>query len=175
MSTPAPETIIPPGVEALGNQQLWFVPAVANAAAPTAAELSAGFPILCSMTSGFNAAGEQATTERWRACAAQATTALGPVSITIEALEYVYDPQAPDSDNYEAYAELTQGRTGFLIDRRGKGYTEAPASGDVVDVYPVRFGFRNRVVNTPGESSEFRVSQAVSVTGPVVQDAVIAA
>ena len=173
MSTPAPETVIPVGVEARGNEQLWFAPAIANTNAPTVSE--AEFPILCSMTTAFGATGEQATTERWRACSAQAMTALGAVSINVDALEYVYDPQEPESDNYQAYAELTEGRTGYLIDRRGKASGEPLAAGDVVDVYPVRLGFRNRVTNPVGEDVEFRVSQAVGVTGRVIQDAVIAA
>lgn len=173
MSTPAPETVIPTGVKALGNHQLWFAPAIANPAAPTAAE--AEFPILCSMTSAFGATGEQATTEHWRACLAQAITELGPVSVSIEPLEYVYDPQDPESENYQAYAELTEDRTGFLIDRRGKASGEPLASGDVVDVYPVRLGYRNRVTNPVGEVQVFRVTQAVGVTGRVTQDAVVAA
>lgn len=169
--------VVPDGVSAAGMEQVWYVPTIAAATGiPTVAEVTAGFPIGCAMTASFNPTGEQEKTEDLRLCLAEALEAFGRNKFTIDPLEYVYDPQDPtDTTMYEAYATLKQGVTGFLVDRRGVAGRDDIAAGEFVDVYPVTFGFQNRVpVDMGAGGQKFRVTQSVALSGAVLQDVAVA-
>ena len=168
--------IVPDGVETLGNEAVWFVPAIVNTSAPTVAELTAGVPLQCALTSAFNPNGEQSSGEDVRLCSRDTFEAPGRNRVTIDALEYVYDPQAPeDTTEYKAYSMLEPGTKGFIVDRRGLAHETAWTAAQVVDVYPVTLGERNRVpVELGADGQKFRTSQKPFATGARVLDAVVA-
>lgn len=174
MSAPAFE--FPDGIDAGGKGTVQFVPAIADVSAPTLAEINAGFPMQCAIYA-WNMTGEQATRQELRYCSTQAIESLGQTQITIDPVEYVYDPQNPEETTgpYAHYGKLAEGTTWFVVDRRGLDQDEPFAAGQVVDVVKVTAGYRNRVAITPGDDAgKLRVSQKFAVTSLVSQDVEIA-
>lgn len=170
-------TTYPDGIDTRGRAALWAVPAIADLNAPTVAELSAGFPIHCAIYN-WSPQGDQAATEDNRYCTRNSTESQGRVKTTIEPLVYVYDPQNPDDATgpYAHYGKLAEGSKWFLVDRRGLDYEDDLAAAQVVDIYPVSAGYRNRVAVVGGEEgSKFRVSQKFFISQDPVQDVKVAA
>lgn len=166
----------PPGIDAAGNGALWFVPAIADINAPTVTEIEAGVNLSCALYS-FGITVEQASTDRTRYCYREAVQRPGRVTRTIDRIRYDYDPQNPDSAEYGYYTELTPGRHGFIVDRRGlDARTELLAAGQYVHITPVTLGGRDDVAIDPAAEGEtLSVEQLVFVSGEKVRDVEIAA
>lgn len=169
---------IPPGVDAQGSVLVKFVPELTAPADPTVAEVTAATAIdlSCYLTKeGFKPGAE---TDKWkdeRLCTKNVFEQDGATTYKIEALEYIYDPQEPESLSNKAYAALPRGTSGYLVVRWGKDIENNPelAVGDIVDVWPVTVG--NRVKQPPEENSKLKVQQEVSVTGAPHEDRPLAA
>ena len=167
----------PPGIGAV-----YFLPAIAGVTAdppvgPSVAEMAAGTALSCALY-GWPTTVDQTTSTSAKYCDAQPRQRLGKASYSAGPIVYDYDPQGADvGGNYAHYDALTPGLTGFMVDRRGIGSMEAPAAGQVVDIWPVKLGAIKRVdidpTNTDGES--LRTEQIVSVTGEVLFDKAITA
>lgn len=169
----------PEGVDAQGNESVIFVPALANPAAPTVAELTGASAInLSCALRGFGSSTEQSSTPDIRLCSREVFESPGRATNSLEDITYVYDPQAaaaaPTNKHYET---LKSGVTGFLVDRRGlDSRTVAVAAAQKVDVFPVKFGPQRRVsVDPSAEGAKFEIIQKPWVTGQVRWDAVVAA
>ncbi len=167
----------PPGVDAAGMGSVYFVPAIADPAAPTVTEIDAGVPLSCALY-GWATSVDQPTSTSAKYCDAQPRQRLGTAAYSAGPIVYDYDPQGTDvGGNYAHYDALTPGLTGYMVDRRGIGSMEATAVGQVVDVWPVKLGAIIRVDidpnNTDGES--LRTQQIVSVTGQVQFDKALTA
>lgn len=170
----------PAGIDAHGNGSVWFVPTIADPEAPTAAEINAGVNLSCALY-GFNPSLSFATggTTRRKYCAKRQAQDSGDPQYSIEAIEYDYDPQDPSSVDYAYYAQLEPGTVGFIVDRRGIDAKEEPdvASGEYVDIYPVRLRERVRVAIDPNatEAATLTTQQYIDVIGEVRYDVAVAA
>ena len=167
----------PDGIDAAGMASVYFVEALANPAAPTVAEITAGTVLSCAIYT-WPTSVEQSTSTSAKYCDKQPRQRLGRASYSAGPVVYDYDPQGLDvTGNYAHYDALEPGTTGYIIDRRGIDSKAAVVTAQVVDVWPVKLGSRIRVdidpTNTDGES--LRTQQSVSVTGEVLFDVEIAA
>lgn len=173
--------VFPEGVSAEGNIRVAFVPAIADLDAPKAAtevKASAAVDLSCYITSEFAVNREQATGEDRRLCSKEVFQTLGRVTNSVPATEYVYDPQADagEADN-KAYDTLKQDTTGFLVIRYGLDARETDWAADQkVDVVPVTCGVQAKLGNAGNdEFAKLRIQQTFAVSGPMVEDAVLAA
>lgn len=168
--------VFPDGVLAQGNGGLWFVPSIANVLLPKVTEVAAGFVLSCAI-SGFSPSGDQGTSTDPRYCSTQQFEIPGRNQVSIDPLEYVYDPQNPDDvDTYEYYVELTEGRKGFAVNRLGLPYDQVLAVGDFVNIYPVIVGAKNDVpIDPTAEGSKIKIRQKLFVSGPVQRDVALVA
>lgn len=154
-----------PSTTADGNVKVVFVPAIANTAAPTAAEVTAvgAVELSCYLTADGWTPGldEQVVTDD-RLCSTQTFEQPGRNSRTL-AIRYVENPtSATDND---AFDTLVPGTAGFLVERRGEAYSGALAAADVVNVWPVKAGQYSP--EPPEANSVLKVSQKMFVTGTV--------
>lgn len=175
MSTPT-FPLDPPGIDAAGNSKIVFVQALADPSAPTVAELAAGTDLSCALYR-FVPTGDQTTVSRAKYCYKQAVETFGRETWAIEAIEYDYDPQNLTAPEYAYYAALQPGISGYIVDRRGlDARTEDWAAAQIVDVYPVRLGIRDRLpIDPTAEGETLRTRQRIAVVGDVLQDVSVAA
>lgn len=164
----------PQGVPSDGMLKVAFVATLAVPSAPSVTELSAATTVdaTCYLTSFTPNAEAQAIEDR-RLCSKQVFEDFGTVTYTIGDITYVYDTQNAGSDDQKLYEALPTGTVGFLVVAWGKDADEAWASGDVVDVYPVKMG--PRVKQPPEQNSKLKVTQKPFVTAEVQEDVVLAA
>lgn len=165
----------PLGVSARGNGAVWFVPAIADIDAPKIAELNAGINLSCAI-SGFAPTSEQGVVNKTRYCSRGTFEVPGTVTNTGPTLEYVYDPQDPESDEYEWFATLAQGTVGYLVNRLGLDFEANPAAGQYVNVYPTQAGVQVPVpIDPTADGDELRISQRFFITGDVAYSSKLAA
>lgn len=158
----------PLGISAKGNGAVWFLPAIADVAAgPRVSEFAAGINLSCAI-SGFAPTSEQGVVNRTRYCSRGTFEIPGTVTNTGPTLEYVYDPQDPESEEYEWFATLAQGTPGFLVNRLGIDFEDVVAAGQYVNIYPTQAGVQVPVAIDPGaDGDELRISQRFFITGDV--------
>lgn len=148
-----------------GNVRVAFVPALADPAAPTVAELTAvgAFDVSCYLTGdGWADGGDQATIADDRLCDRESYTRPGRKSNTLT-IRYVHNPD--DLTNDRARVQLPEGTRGYFVRRNGPAYEQALAAGDLVEVWPVQLGVQR--VMAAEANSVFRVEQPTFITGPV--------
>lgn len=156
--------VVPPAVDQLNNLKIWWVGGpIADVTAPKAAtEIGAAtsFPITYSLTSdGWGLAGSQEKTDDPRLTLKQKLEALG-VSTTTLTLKYV-DSTAAGS----AAVVLTEGLSGYFVERRGSSAQTLAAAGQKGRVIAVTLGKQN-----PGPidgTGKFTIVQEVAITAPV--------
>ena len=85
----------------------------------------------------------------------------------------VYDPQDMEAPVSAAYAALTDGATGYLVERRGVHVDTAWAAGDLVRVIPVEVANANPA--PPEDDNELQARIAFTVIGEVQKDVAVAA
>ena len=169
--------IIPPGVDSDGADLVVWVPTLANPAAPTVAELSAAsaVSIACYLTGTFEPTAETETNEDKRYCSSDTSETPGKTTWSITDLEYIGDPQNPESTSNKAATALVEDASGYIVRRMGKDIEANPAivAGDFVEVYSVTLG---KQVFLPGESGQkVRVRQKVMSVRRVVSNYEVAA
>jgi len=157
------ESLTPPAaLDQKGNTTIWWVPTIANVAAPSATEIGAtgATRITYSFTaSGWTFAGAQSTVEDTRLTLAQPLESLDVNKVTL-ALNYV-----DSTDAKAAAVVLTPGLSGFFVERRNTANSTLIAAGQKVRVIPVTLGAQN-----PGKldgNGKFTIDQAVAITGVV--------
>lgn len=169
--------VFPDGVDAQGNAALWFLPAIADiVTGPSIAEFTAGTILSCAID-GFSPSSDQSTSTDLRYCSTATFEQPGRVTVSIDPINYVYDPQAPtNATMYKHYTTLKQGVKGFLVNRLGKDVNLAVAVTQVVDIYPVTCGAQARQpIDPSAEGSKIKITQKFFVTGQVIYDRAIAA
>lgn len=165
---------IPTGVSSNGTVTVTWVPTLADPAAPTVAEITAGTDISCYLTTtGLGLSVDQTTTTARRLCSKDDYTIGGSKTWTLSDLQYVWDPQSLYTDTNDAYVALAPDSVGYLVIRWGKDAEEAAAAGDVVDVFSVTL--QDQIPQTPEANSELYVNQPVIVSGAVHRDVTLAA
>jgi hypothetical protein len=172
----------PTGVGVQGNFAVTAVLAITDTSAPKlATEINAtsSVDVSCFLyANGFNLTvnSNKGSAPR-RLCTRQQLEQFGATTYSMADLIYAFDPQADDTDpDNKAKATLTQGLDLFLVVRMGlDARTTAWAATQRVRVLPVRLGEQNQVGDTTDEFAEFQIVQPAILTGPPINDAVIAA
>ena len=123
----------PTGINVAGKVALYFVPAIANTAAPKLTEMNAVASCNISrVVYAWDPNGSQGVTERSHYGSEFAGTMLGRAKYDPAELEYDDDPQgAGVAAEYAHLGKLTPGLTGYLVDRRGIHIDTALAAGDL--------------------------------------------
>lgn len=152
----------PPAVDQSGNFTLWWVPTIANKAAPTALEIGAGtaFRITYSLTpDGYNLGGTQAKNKDERLAMLQSFESLGVSEATLS-LKYVDSTTAGS-----AAVVLVEGLSGNLVERRGVPNSTTIAAAQKVRVIPVTLG--KQIPGPVDGTGKFTYTQEVAITGVV--------
>lgn len=173
--------LFPEAVKAMGNTSVTVVQTIADTNAPTLTEINAATSVnvSCFLFTGSGAA--TATTNTGdapaRLCSTQTFQELGNTSYSVGDLQYVYDPQAEDTDDAnKARTALTPGSEVYLVYRYGMSAQEVPYAADQkVDIWKVRLGPQNKTQTGDGEFDQLSITQSVVVTAPPVTDVPIAA
>ena len=162
--------INPAGVGVQGNYKVIWVETLANPDAPTAAEINGATSLDVSYYLYENGWTPGVTSNRVtaprRLASRKSQERFGTTTETLGDLVYVVNPQAPaGSDGKKAYEALTEGSTGYFVERPGEDADGDIAASDFVNVYPVELGAQVITGDTTDEAAEFQVTQPVSVTG----------
>ena len=161
----------PEGVASAGKQAYWFVEAIAAKAAPKLTELGSGSitPLQCAVTggTGLNPTVEVATITDVRHCSRTSLELPGRKTTSIEAMEFVWNPQTFGTDAQYAYVdECAEGVSGFIVQRSGLDYETALAVGQIVNVFPIVWGPQVPVKTDPTQDNDlFRYSQKPFLNG----------
>lgn len=153
-----------------GKTTILFVPAIANAAAPTAAEISAGGTkdLSCWITAdGWSPSLSEDTISDQRMCDPQTYEQPGRYQRSL-VVKFIDNPKASDqSANNVAKVTLAPGTAGFLVIRRGVTVGVAMTTGDAVEVWPCVMGQRDW--QAPSANTVNQIQQKPFITGPVVE------
>lgn len=166
-----PLETVPAGVVSDGNGLVLFVPAIANPAAPTVAELTAGTvkKITYSITGdGYKHDVNVTTVTAERLTLAQALQYDGTVTDDLE-ITYAYTNTVGDV----VRLALPVGTTGYIVERWAIGNDIAIAAAQLVDVIPIKASIQRK--NAPVKNAELTRSQKLNVTGTVYRDVAVAA
>lgn len=163
-----------PSTPADGNMTVLVVPAIADPAAPTIAELTgdAVIDISCYLTGdGWSPSQEQATISDSRLCSRETYARPGQKSSSLE-LTYIDNTNSVYKEDNLAAETLVEGSDHNLVVRRGVPYEEPMASGQLVRVWPVTAGMQRDV---PIEAnSVIRTVQSMFVRSAVTRGIVAA-
>jgi len=161
--------VVPAAIDVDGTLVIWWVPAIADLAAPKAATEIGGsgaFRVTHSFTpGGFPLDGDQAKNTDPRLGLTVDLESLGKRTDTLGTLEYV-DSDAPSSAAVvlKPVAPATT-KSGYFVIRRGVPNGTLAAASQKVLVVPVTLGSQIFPVNPDGKH---RIKQATSITGPIV-------
>ena len=142
-----------------GNVQLWFVTTIANQAAPTAAEVTAGTklgPVIrADGIEGFSPTNNRVDTtsiESTFETSVPGRTGFGDAALVLK-------KQSGTDTVYTALA--TPNTAGFLVMRFGVTASTAAAAAQKVDVYPIQLGQLGPIVEQ-GQVVRYRVPTAIT-------------
>lgn len=160
---------VPAGRASDGNGTVWFVPTIANPAAPTAAEINAGTRITYSLTGdGFAHAVTENRVTANRLTLKQTIQYAGTITDEVE-LTYV---AAYDEDDV-ARTVLVEGVSGYIVTRWGVDNAVNATAADIVTVIPGTAGVQRP--NPPATNQELTISQLWNVSGSVKRNVAVTA
>ena len=164
------------GVSSNETISLRWVETIADTAAPKlATEINAASSVAleCLVVGNFDIDFSVERTQLRRMCSRQVRERSGPVTYSIQDLFVVYDPQDMAAAVSAAYAALSDGNSGFLVERRGVHVDTAWAAGDLVRVIPVEVANANPA--PPEDDNELQARVAFTVIGNVQKDVAVVA
>jgi hypothetical protein len=145
-----------------GMVRVCFAPTIANTAAPTVAELTAGTDLEGRLRpDGLATPSDTGRIDNSKLRSTFGTEIVGRRSFGGVTVTYVRGPEE-DEEAAEVEAALTYRATGFLVVRRDRLATEAWATGDRVEVYPVQVAQPNPANPGPDALQEVEVGFAVT-------------
>lgn len=165
----------PVGLPAIGKGGIFWFPTIANlATGPAVAEATKNLTAI--PDAGWEPTFEEGAGEHMKYISTASYEVRGKGKWAGGTFTYEYDPQDPDDPAY-ALAILTEGLVGYLGQRLGLPKTTEIAAGQVLShLYPVQWG---RPVTVPIDNSNdgqlLQVKQRFFVTGPVLDNVVVAA
>ena len=168
----------PTGINVAGKVSLYFVPAIANTAAPKLTEMNAVASVnLSKIVYAWDPNGAQAVSDRSHYGSKTAGKSLGRTTYDPAELEYDDNPQgAGVAAEYAHLGKLTPGLTGFLVDRRGIHIDTALAAGQKVDIYPCVLGKQIPMAAVGTNDGEtLRLHQKIAITGDPVHGVALVA
>lgn len=120
-----------------GKTRVWFVPSIANLAAPTTTEINAGIPLEDTLKAdglvGFEAETAEVDTTSLASTFDTKTPGRAAFSGTMLRLK-------KQSGTDTAFDTLVRGTEGYIVTRRYVAETVALASSDKVSVFPIACG-----------------------------------
>lgn len=164
-----------PGLVHDGNYLVTWVPTIANMAAPTIAELTAGIDLECQITpDGLSREASDEMVDTSRLCSVFTTQRIGRTSFEVSLTLVRLDTSAVGgATEDEAYDTLQKGTLGYLVIRDNLPATTAYAASQEVEVYYVEAGTRSKATPAANEQMTFTVPFSV-MTEPQL-NAVVAA
>lgn len=162
------------GVSSNETVSLKWVETIADPTAPKlATELNAASSVQleCLIDGGFDIDFTVERKDLRRMCSRQVRQRSGPVTYSVQDVFVVYDPQDMAAAVSKAYAALTDGNQGYLVERRGIHVDTAWAVGDLVRVIPVEVANANPA--PPEDDDELKARVAFTVIGQVQKDVAI--
>lgn len=165
-----------PSTPADGNIRTLLVAALANPAAPTVAELTAGtvVDISCYLTAGgFALTTDQATIADERECSTEVFGQPGrkTYGLTLTGIDNTNSPNADDAN--EMVDALIEGAELYVVRRRGKAHSAVVIATDKVTVIPIKSGVKTEVASEA--NSVLRSMWNAFVTGSVHVEVAVAA
>ncbi len=163
--------VSPTGVKTLGAFKVSWVATIANIAAPTNTEVTAGTALDISCYLLADGLTRTVTTNKGNAqrrlCTRIQYEANGITTYSLSDLHYIVNPQgAALATSMLAYEKLVPGTSGYFVVRLGLDPVSTDwAVGQFVEVWPVTLGDRMIDGDPTDEFSEFFVTQSVAVTG----------
>jgi len=163
------EPLRPSATPVHGRESWIFVPAIADKAAPTVAELTAAGSLdvtrIVFADSGKPSQSTNRVTQQRRLGDTTVPEFIGDTSYTGGDLTYALDPQAAaGADGKKMWELVPEGTTGYLVRRLGVPRATAPTAGQFVDVYPVGFGPSMPTTVGDAESAEAAAMCTFAVT-----------
>jgi hypothetical protein len=166
-----------PSTPSDGNVSTILVTAIANTAAPTVTELTAGtvVDVSCYLTAdGFALTVDQATITDERLCSTQTFGAPGRKTYGLTLTGIDNTNSADEDDSNELADTLVEGTDLYLVRRRGIAYDTAyAATTQRVSVIPFKVGVKQDV--PPEANSVIRSTWQCFVTGDVETEVTVAA
>lgn len=162
---------VTPGQVSDGYGLVLFVPTIADPAAPTVTELTAGTvkKLTYSITGdGYNHTVTVNAVTANRLTLKQAIQYDGTVTDDLE-ITYVYN----NTDADVVRLALPEGTEGFIVERWAVGNEIAVAADQIVDVIPIKASISRK--NAPATNTELTRTQKLNVTGAVQRDVVVVA
>jgi hypothetical protein len=160
---------VPAGAVADGNGLVLFVPAIAVPTAPTVAELTAtGVKKLTYSIAGGGYT-HNITVNKVKVNRLTLKQELQYDGIVTDdlSIKYAYNNTISDV----ARLALTEGITGFIVERWAVPNGQAIATADIVDVIPIKASISAK--DAPAANAELTRTQALNVTGPVARDVAV--
>lgn len=144
----------------------WYVPTIADEAAPTVAEIAAGVELSDSLTADGVSPNHTENVVSTDMLSGFIKQSIGTEGVTFN-LRFLRDFDGTDEvwDTFD-----TRGKTGYLVLSNDGG---TGVAADEVEVYPAEFGRRKRVATGANSHQAFTV--LCTVTGDYTDDAVVAA
>ena len=162
---------VPAGLPSDGQALILFVPAIANPAAPTVSELTAGTVKKLTYSATGDGYKHDVTINKVRANRFTLPqeiqydgTIVDDITIT-----YAYTNTAGDV----VRLALPTGTTGFVVERWAVANETAVAAAQIVDVIPIRASIPLK--DAPVRNQELTRTQVLNVTGTVFRDVTVAA
>lgn len=160
-----------PGIKSAGEGSLYFLPAVANPSeGATLAEFQAGVAISCTIDA-WNPSPTQNAEEFTKYCMKVAGERGGTVKWQIAPIRYEYDPTDLENPLYPHVQEMVEGRTGWIVDRRGYDSKSAVEADQVLSLLmPIELGVRAPVeISATSPNATHQLEQQIFVIGDVHQ------
>lgn len=166
---------IPEGIASAGLGSLFATAVVENPQAPKLTEFAppTGFPIHCDIEA-WNVSLDHPKVQKGRYCLPNTIERFGRKQWSSDPLVVLYNPQEPDSEDYQAYLKLVEKATFWVADRRGEPSRQPLAVGDVADLIKIEIGGRSRLPITTEDGEDLRSQIFLSVL-EVEQDVVFVA
>lgn len=163
------EPLRPSATKTHGRENWIFVPAIADIAAPTVAEITGASALditrIVFADSGQPAQSTNRVNSQRRLGDTTTSEFIGDTTYTGGDITYALDPQAASGeDGKKLWEKIPEGATGYLVRRLGIARATAPTAGQFVDVFPVEFGPSMPTKVGDAESAEAGAMATFAVT-----------
>lgn len=148
-----------PDIPVDGQTRVFWVPAIANNAAPTLAELNAGLLLESTMTMDGLVGFEPDTADVDNTSLASTFNTL---TIGRDQFKGTLVRLKKQSGTDTIFNTLTRGTTGYIVIRRDQAESNVFASAQVVEVYPVILGQRRRLAPTANTVTRYEVPTKIT-------------
>jgi hypothetical protein len=157
-----------------GNMAVWLVPAIANTAAPTVAEITAGVDISCYLTpDGYAPTADQATITDNRLCSTETFGQPGRKTRGLSLTGIDNTNSVHETEFNDLVDTLVEGTPMHVVRRRGLPFDTPIAADQKVSVLPIKPGMKQDV--PPEENSVTRSTWPTFVIGTGHDDVAVVA